>query len=115
MNPGSLLVNDARRWIRWVLTERAMWTVAVVVSHVLGEDCRQMAFADDEHPVGALPAYGAHPAFRECVRSGRLWRSLDHVDAGGGEHRVEDGRKFGVPIAQQEPQARRALVQVHST
>ena len=81
-----------------------MRTVAVVVSHVLREHHRQVPLADDEHPVGALPAYGAHPALRERVRARCLRRSLDHLDAGAGKHRVEDGREFGVAIAQEEPQ-----------
>jgi hypothetical protein len=42
-----------------------MWTVAVVVSHAFGEYGRQVPLADDEHPIGALAAYGAHPTF--CV------------------------------------------------
>jgi hypothetical protein len=58
-------VYNLRRRVRWLLIERTMWTVAVVVSQVPGEDCRQMALVDDEYPVGALPAYGAHPALRE--------------------------------------------------
>jgi hypothetical protein len=37
-DPGSGQVNDFRPPFRWLLTERSMWTVAVVVSHVLGED-----------------------------------------------------------------------------
>ena len=81
-----------------------MWTVSVVVSHVLGEHGRQVPLADDQHPVGAFAADGAHPALGERVRPGRLRRGLDHVDAGGGEHGVEDRGEFRVPVAEQEPQ-----------
>jgi hypothetical protein len=62
VNPGGVQVNDVRRRIRWLLSERAMWTVAVVVAGVLVDDRRQVPLADDEHPVRALSAYRAHPA-----------------------------------------------------
>jgi hypothetical protein len=39
-------------------------TVIVVVAGVPGEHGREVPFVDDEYPVGALPAYGAHPALR---------------------------------------------------
>jgi hypothetical protein len=41
VNSGGVEVNDVRRGIRWLLAERAMWTVAVVVRRVLAEDRRQ--------------------------------------------------------------------------
>jgi hypothetical protein len=109
---GGVQVNNMRRRIRWLLAEGTMW-MAVVVGHVLAEDCRQMTLADDEQRVGALPADGAHPTLRERVRPGRLRRSLDHVDAFGGEHRVERGSELRVAVAQQEPQRSSALVEVH--
>jgi hypothetical protein len=106
VNPGGVQVNDVRCRIRWLLPERAMWTVAVVVSHVLAEDRRQMTLADDERPVGALPADGAHPALGERVRPGRLRRGLDHVDACVGEDRVEDGGELGVGVLRARKGAR---------
>src|SRR6266496_5012603 len=90
-----------------------MWTVTVVARGVLVDNGRQVTFADDEHPVGALAADGAHPALRERVRSPRLWWSLDHVDAVGAEHRVEGGGEFAVPVAQQESQSGRMSLEVH--
>jgi hypothetical protein len=47
-----------------------MWPVPVLVRGVLGQDGRQVAFAEDEHPVGAFSACGAGPAFSERVRPG---------------------------------------------
>jgi hypothetical protein len=32
----------------------------------------QVSLVGDEDPVGAFPAYGAHPAFGVCVRARRL-------------------------------------------
>jgi len=82
-----------------------MWMVVVVVRHVLGEDWRQIAPADDECQIGAFPADGAHPAFRERVRSGCLRWGLDHINPRGGELRIA--------IAQQEPQTLCPLVKVY--
>jgi hypothetical protein len=76
-----------------------MWTVAVVVGGVLAQDRHQMTFTDDEHPVGALAADRAHPALREGVCSGRR-RCLEHVDAVGGEHRVEGCGELAVAVAE---------------
>src|SRR3954469_9147838 len=90
-----------------------MWTVTVVVRGVLVQDSRQVTFTDDKHPIGALAANGAHPALRERVRTRRSRRGLDHVDALGREHRVEDGREFAIPVAEQKPQPGRATIQVH--
>src|SRR5689334_11420010 len=85
--------------------------MTVVVRRVLGKDNSQVPLANDEYPVGALPAYGARPALRVRVRAGRLRRRLDHVDSRAGEHRVEDGRKPCVPVAEQEPYAGDAVVE----
>ncbi|MCW2638935.1 MAG: hypothetical protein JWP76_1241, partial [Dactylosporangium sp.] len=98
LHPGGVQVYDLRRRVRWLLVQRTMWTVAVVVSHVLAEDRRQLSLANDEHPVGALPTYGAHPALRERVRPGRLRRGPNHVDTFGGERRPRTkGARLGTP------------------
>jgi hypothetical protein len=41
---------------------------------------------------------------------GARGRSLDHRDAGPGEHRVEGSGEFRVPVAEQEPQGGHPLV-----
>src|SRR3954453_6166891 len=84
----------------------------VVMTGVFGQHGGQVPLADDEYPVGALSAYGAHPALRERVRAGRLRWGPDHFDAGSSEHRVEDGGEFRITVAEQEPQPGRALVEV---
>src|SRR3954453_16719007 len=45
--------------------------------------------------------------------AGRLRRAPDHVDAFGGEHRVEGSGEFRAPVGEQEPQAGHAMVEVH--
>jgi hypothetical protein len=67
----------------------AMRSSAVVVGLVPGEDVPQMAFAEDQHPVGDLGPGSEHEAFRVGIR---LWASrgdLDHFDACAGQDRVE--------------------------
>jgi hypothetical protein len=41
--------------------------VIIVVADVLGEHCCQVALADDEHSVQALPADGADPPLGDRV------------------------------------------------
>jgi hypothetical protein len=38
-----------------------VWAVPVVVVGVLAEDRSKVSFVIDQHPVGALGSYGAHP------------------------------------------------------
>jgi hypothetical protein len=95
-----------------LLAEALVWTVIIVVGGVLSQDDAQVALAEHEHPVGALAAYGAHPAFGMSVRPGRLRRRADDLDTGGGEDRVEATGEFGVAVTQQEPQAVGAAVEV---
>src|SRR5213595_658465 len=90
-----------------------MWSVSVVVRGVLVEHGGEMPFAGDKDPVEALASDGADPAFGVGVRLRRLWRRLDDVDAGGGEHRIEDGGELRVAVAQQEPEPGGATVEVH--
>jgi hypothetical protein len=90
-----------------------MWPVSVVVRGVLVEHGGEVPFAGDEDTVEALAADGADPTFGVGVRAGRLWRRLDDVDAGRGEHRVEDSGEFRVAVAQQEPQIVGSLVEIH--
>jgi hypothetical protein len=72
--------------------------VLIVVVGVLGQDQPQVPFAGDQHPVQALAAGTAHPAFRDCVRTRRPdWR-LDDLHPGCGEDRVKGDGELGVPI-----------------
>src|SRR6266487_4938483 len=97
----------AGRWAapqRWRLPQRAMRTVAVVVSNVFGQYSPQLPTADEQHPVQGLPPYRADPSFGEGVRPGRLHRRAQHLDSFGGEDRVERGGELCVAIADQEPE-----------
>jgi hypothetical protein len=48
--------------------ESAVWPVLVVVAAVDAEHVLEMAAAEDEDPVQAVGANGAHPAFGEGAR-----------------------------------------------
>jgi len=73
--------------------------MAVVVSGVVGQHSAQVAFAEDQHPVGQLGPRGQHEPLRESIRAGTAGRNLHHVDAGVGKHGVEDGGELAGPIA----------------
>lgn len=74
----------------------------VVVRRVLVQHGAQVAFTEDQHPVGALGSGGAYPAFREGVHLRRLWGGLEDLDAVAGEHRVEGLGELGVAVPDQE-------------
>ena len=59
-------------------------------------------FASDQHPVQALAAGTAHPAFRDPIRARRLDKRLDDPHPGRGEYGVERHGELGVPIPDQE-------------
>jgi len=50
-----------------VLVQRPVRPVAVIVIGILAKDQAQMPFAGDQHPVQALAAGAADPAFRDRV------------------------------------------------
>jgi hypothetical protein len=96
-----------------LLGQAPMWAMSVVMIDVLGQDMLQVALPGDEDPVGAFSADAADPAFGDRVRPWRPYRRLDDPGADGGEHRIEGGGEFGVPIADQEPHLAGALAEVH--
>ena len=87
---------------RWVLIERPMRTVRVVVLDVLLQYQLQVAWSGDQEVVEALPAQGADPAFRDGVRAGCSNWGADDADVGTGEDCVEGGGELGVAVTDQE-------------
>jgi hypothetical protein len=66
-----------------------MWTVGLEVVLVVTQYPKGMRLVVEQHAIDALGSDAANEAFRERVRPGcARWR-LDHIDAFGGEHRVE--------------------------
>ena len=56
---------------------------------VLGRNAAQVAFTEDEHPVGDLSPGGEHKPFGIGVRAGTPRWSLYGFDAGAGQDRVK--------------------------
>ena len=52
-----------------------MRAVVVVVSDVLDQHLLEMSAPEDENPISALSADGAHESLGECVRSWRIDRA----------------------------------------
>src|SRR6266540_2916830 len=63
----------------------------------------EVAPAEDEDPVEAVSADGAHPALGEGVGVRRLDRGGDHFDALAAEDFVEGVAELGVAIVDEEP------------
>jgi hypothetical protein len=89
---------------RNVEIDAAVGTGRVVVLEIPGEDTLEVLPAPDQCPVQTFGADGAHPSLGVRVRLRRPRRDLDRLDTGRGEHRVERGREFGVPVANQKPE-----------
>ena len=54
--------------IRRSQVERSVWTLLVEVADVGAEDVLELAAAEDQEPVEALPAHAANPAFGVGIR-----------------------------------------------
>jgi hypothetical protein len=53
-----------------------MGSSSVVVGRVLGKDPAQVAFTEDQHPVGDLGPGGEHETFRISIRARTSGRDL---------------------------------------
>jgi len=118
--PVSPLNTHSGRFHGWmgapggrVLQQRPVRPMVVVMIDILAEDHPQVPYPGDQHPVQALAAGAADPAFRYSVRAGRLDGRLDDPHAGRGEDRVECGGELGVSVPDQELQAVTPLLQAH--
>ena len=84
------------------LIEGSVGPMPVVVVPVFGEDGFEMAAAQDEEPVQALPADGADKPLADRVRSGRPDGRLDDPDPIGCEDGAEGRGELGVAISNEE-------------
>lgn len=97
----------------WVLVEALVRAVVIEMVYILVEDGEGVSLVVDQQPVGALFADAANEPFGVAVCPGSLGRDFDHIDAFGGESRIEGGGEFGVPVADQEAEQGDSLTQVH--
>jgi hypothetical protein len=93
--------------------QRSMWAPPVVVGAVSGEDGSQVPLTEDQHAVGELGPDGQHEPFGEAVRPRTPRRNLHSVDPRAGQHTVEAGGELAGPVADQEPERRGAVIQIH--
>jgi hypothetical protein len=61
-----------------------MRSLAVVVPRVPGEQVPELAFAEDQHPVGEFGPGGQDEPLGVRVGPGTRWRDLQSVDSGVG-------------------------------
>src|SRR6266508_665926 len=101
--------SDAEVSDGWPLSQRAMRAVPVVVPLVLGQQMHELPLAEDQHPIQAFAADRADPPLGIGVGLRRTWRTAQHFDADISEHGVEARSELRVAIADQEPEAIRAL------
>ena len=73
----------------------------------------EVAWSGDQEVVEAFPAQGADEPFCDRVCPRRLGGGADDADVGAGEHGVERGGEFAVPVADQEPEPVGVLAEVH--
>jgi hypothetical protein len=86
-----------------------MRAVVVVVSNVLGKYLFEMSAPEDEDPIGALSADGAHESLGERICPRRSNGSLDDSDALSAEHLVEAGGELRVSVPDEELGCSRAF------
>jgi len=88
----------------------AVGSSSVVVPGVLGQDAAQVAFAEDQHPVGDLGPGGAHEPFRISIRAGAPGRGLQRLDARARQDRVRRCGELPGAVADQN----RAVIKIVS-
>ncbi len=87
--------------------------MVIEVRYVLGQHSLEVASVDDQYPVQQLAAYRADPSFGDCVRLRCSHGRAQDANAFAGEHGIEDAGELGIPIPDQEPDARHAVAEVH--
>jgi hypothetical protein len=86
---------------------------SVVVPGVLGQDCLEVSFAEDQHPVGDLGPGGEHESLGVSIRARAPGRDLHWCDAGAGQDGVEGFGELPGAIPDQEPEALGMIAEVH--
>jgi len=97
----------------WAELAAAVGSSSVVVGLVLGKDTAQVAFAEDEHPVGDLGPGGEHEPFGISVRARTPGRNLYGFDAGAGQDRVKGCSELPGTVADEELEVRSVVAEVH--
>jgi len=96
-----------------LLMERSVRTVGVVMLDVLAQHRREVTRSGDQEMIEAFTAQTADEPFRDRVRSRCPHWGADDADVRAGEDRVEGGSEFAVSVADQKPEPRSVITQVH--
>jgi hypothetical protein len=96
-----------------LLMERSVRTVVVVMLDVLAQHRREVTRSDDQEMIEAFTAQTADEPFRDRVRSRCPHWGADDADVRAGEDRVKGGSELAVPVADQKPEPRSVITQVH--
>ena len=102
----SLTRRRRGRWtcrVRRSQGQRSVGPVAVVVIHEHVEDARKLLLVQDQQPVQALRANGAHEPLRHPIRLRGAERCANDLDPIASKHFVKTGREFLVSVANEEP------------
>ncbi len=97
-------------WIRRLEIKASMRPSGVVVRGVGAKYPLQVAEAQHQHPVQALRPDRADPPLGERVRSRGPDRGLDDSHALGAEHLIEGTGELGIPVADEELEAAKPLL-----
>jgi hypothetical protein len=100
---------ETGRWCGRFQVECAVRPVGVVVLDVDAQHALELSSARDQHPIEAVAADRADPAFGEGVRVGCPVRGADDLDALAPEDVVEGPAELAVAVPDQEPDRLRAL------
>jgi hypothetical protein len=93
--------------------ECAVRSSVVVVTDVYAEDVFELASAEDQQPVEALPADASDPALHVRVRVRGLDGCADDFDPLATEEGVEGARELRVAVVDQEPHLPLSVVEIH--
>src|SRR6266487_2931082 len=94
--------NWDRLWDRWLLVERAVRAVCVVVRDVFAQHPLEMPLRDDQDPVETFAPDAADPALRVRLRLRRSDRRPDHRDPLLVKESVEGVGQLDVAVADQD-------------
>jgi hypothetical protein len=86
-----------------------MGPVFVVMGHEYLENTLKVLLVQNEHPIQTFRTDGAHESLCDAVGLWRSKRRTNDLDAVTPEHLITAGRKFLVPIANQEAHRFRAV------
>ena len=90
-----------------------MWPVPVVVIDEHRKNPLKVLLVQNQQPVEAFRADGAHEALGDAVGLRRTKRRANDLNSVASEHVIKTIRQFPIPIADQKSRRFRVLAKVH--